>query len=71
MWNANDCDVEVVEVSGGRATLRVALDALRVDGDGVPVAGPDWSVEDYDRFRGWAVINVPADEVEGLCAEVA
>lgn len=71
MWSAKDPAVEVIEVESGRATLRVALESIAGDDEGFPTGGPDWSVEDYDRFAGWALIVVPADEVEGLCAEVA
>lgn len=63
MWSANDPAVEVVETSEREATLRVPLHTVSVDDEGYPIG-----VEDYSRFKNWAVIIVPTDEVEGLCA---
>jgi hypothetical protein len=65
MWNVSP-NTRLVSVDGDRATLEVPLSSLTFDAEGHPRGGADWSVEDYDATAGWALIDVPANEVEGL-----
>jgi len=65
MWTLSK-DTRLVSVEGDRATLKVSLSSLTFDDEGHPVAGAGWSVDDYDSAAGWALIDVPSSEVEGL-----
>lgn len=71
MWNANDPNTQLVETFScardkrRKATIRVPLETIEFD-EGHPVSSRHCVIEDFDRFAGWALITVAADEVEGL-----